>query len=258
MAKDLNIPFPSSIMAGRRKIAKRSPAKQERTPTGIPGFDPLVEGGFKKNSVVTVSGDPGSGKTTFAMQFLYNGAKKYGDVGVFLSLDQSKRALLDDLSRYGWDLAALERKKKLHFITLQPHELDNFQNYELMVRGIIEESGAKRLALDSATSLITAHGSHQAARKELIRMMEKLRGWGVTSVLTSESTTDVHGNMHSPFKIEFLSDAVVYLYNMRQENYRLHALEVVKVRGTSINSKMCPLKFGKQGLEVFPNQTVFK
>jgi len=245
-------------MTGRKKRAKISSKKQRRLPTGITGLDSLIEGGFKDKSVVTVSGDPGSGKTTLAMQFLYTGAKKYGDTGVFISFDQTKEALMDDLSRYGWDLEDLIRKKKIHIVTLRPHEIENFQNYELMIHGIIEESGARRLAMDSVTSLILTHGSNQKARKEIIRLMEKLRGWGVTSVLTAESNTDSHGDMHSSFKVEFLSDAVVYLYNMRRANYRLHALEVVKARGTSIKSKMCPLKFGKHGIEVFPNQTVFK
>ena len=162
------------------------------------------------------------------------------------------------MSAYNWELKELERKKKLHFITMQPPEFEQFKNYELQIQGLIADSGAKRLALDSMTSLIMTYGSHQKARKEILRFMDKLRGWGVTSLLTTESTTDVHGNMHSSFKIDFLSDAVIYLYNMRRSNYRLHALEVVKVRGTPVNSKLCPLKFGKQGIEIFPNQTLFK
>ena len=256
MIKDLNMPFQFQFMAGTRK--KHAFSLPERVPTGVDGLDLLIEGGFKRNSVITVSGDPGSGKTTLAMQFLYNGAKKYKEPGIFISLEQSRSSLLDDLSRYGWNLEELERKRLLHFITLQPHEAENFQNHELVIRGLIEDTRAKRLVLDSATSLILAHNSDQKARHALIRLMDRLRIWGVTSLLTAESVTDIHGNMQSPFKIEFLSDAVVYLYNMRRSNYRLHALEIIKARGISTNNKMCPLKFDKNGISVFPNQTVFK
>ena len=243
-------------MAIRKK--KKITAKSDRVPTGVAGLDSLIEGGFKKNSVIAISGDPGSGKTTLAMQFLYTGAKKYNEPGIFISLEQSKATLLDDLSRYGWNLEELERKKLLHFITLLPHEAENFQNQELMICGLIEDLGAKRLVLDSTTSLILAYGSDQKARRALIRFMDRLRTWGVTSLLTAESTMDAHGNMQSSFKIEFLSDAVLYMYNMRRSNYRLHALEVVKARGTATNKKLCPLRFGKNGIDVFPNQTVFK
>ncbi|VVC04769.1 Circadian clock protein kinase KaiC [Candidatus Burarchaeum australiense] len=245
-------------MARKSAMAASSFKKPERVPTGVPGLDSLIEGGFRPRSVVTLSGDAGSGKTTLAMQYLYNGAKNYGEPGVFVSLEQSRQSLLEDMARYGWNLAELEKKKKLQIVVLQPHEVDQFQNQELALHGVIEDIGAKRLALDSVTSIIMSYDSKHRARKGLLRLMDKLRGWDVTSLLTSESTTDVQGDVHSTFKVDFLSDAVLYLYNMRRQNYRLHALEVVKMRGTSINSKICPVKFGKGGIEVFPNQNVFK
>ncbi len=245
-------------MAPKSGAAKASSKTSARIPTGIPGLDSLIEGGFKKGSVITVSGDPGSGKTTLAMQYLYNGITKYGEPGVFVSLEQPKQSLYEDMARYGWDLAELEKKGKLQILVLQQHEIEQFQNHELRVQGAIEEIGAKRLVIDSVTSLIMSYPSKHRARRGMLRLMDRLRNWNVTSVLTSESTTDVQGDVHSSFKIDFLSDAVVYLYNMRRQNYRLHSIEVVKMRGTSVNSKMCPLKFGKGGIEVFPGQTVFK
>jgi len=245
-------------MASKPRPILASSKGPSRVPTGIPGLDALIEGGFKRGSVVTVSGDPGSGKTTLAMQYLYNGIKKYDEPGVFVSLEQPKSALYEDMARYGWDLAELEKKGKLQIMVLQQHEIEQFQNHELNVQGAIDEVGAKRLVLDSVTSLIMSYPSKQRARRGMLRLMDRLRSWNVTSVLTSESTTDVQGDVHTSFKIDFLSDAVIYLYNMRRQNYRLHSLEVVKMRGTSVNSKMCPLKFGKGGIEVFPGQTVFK
>lgn len=245
-------------MAPKSAAEQAASKKIVRIPTGVPGLDTLIEGGFKQGSVVTVSGDPGSGKTTLAMQFLYNGITKYGEPGVFVSLEQPKESLFEDMARYGWNLAELEKKKKLQVMVLQQHEIEQFQNHELSVQGAIEEMGAKRLVLDSITSLIMSYASKSKARRGMLRLMDRLRNWHVTSLLTAESTTDVQGDVHSSFKIDFLSDAVVYLYNMRKQNYRLHALEVVKMRGTSLNSKLCPLKFGKGGIEVFPGQTVFK
>jgi circadian clock protein KaiC len=245
-------------MAPKIPSEQASSKKTLRVPTGIPGLDSLIEGGFKPRSVVTVSGDPGSGKTTLAMQYLYNGIKKYDEPGVFVSLEQPKESLFDDMTRYGWNLAELEKKGKLHMMVLQQHEIEQFQNHELKVQDAIEEIGAKRLVIDSVTSLILSYPSRQRARRGMLRLMDRLRSWNVTSLLTSESTTDVQGDVHTSFKIDFLTDAVLYLYNMRRQNYRLHSLEVVKMRGTSVNSKMCPLKFGKGGIEVFPTQTVFK
>ncbi len=59
----------------------------ERVPTGVQGLDDLIEGGFPKNSIVIISGEPGTGKTTFALQFIYEGVKK-GEPGVFITFEE--------------------------------------------------------------------------------------------------------------------------------------------------------------------------
>ena len=56
----------------------------ERVPTGIEGFDGLIEEGLPKESIVIVAGSPGSGKTTFAAQFLYDGASKSAERGIYV------------------------------------------------------------------------------------------------------------------------------------------------------------------------------
>ena len=67
----------------KKNIKKETKKSQVtiRVPTGIKGFDQLVEGGFKKNSINLLVGGPGSGKTLFAMAFLYYGIIKYNEQG---------------------------------------------------------------------------------------------------------------------------------------------------------------------------------
>ncbi|MDH5376682.1 MAG: hypothetical protein OEW95_12875, partial [Candidatus Bathyarchaeota archaeon] len=55
----------------------------ERVPTGIDGLDTLIEGGFPRGDVILVAGGSGSGKTIFSTQFIYNGATRYGEKGVY-------------------------------------------------------------------------------------------------------------------------------------------------------------------------------
>ena len=58
----------------------------ERVPTGVVGLDPLLEGGIPKGRSILVTGEPGTGKTIFALQFLYDGLKR-GEKGVFVASD---------------------------------------------------------------------------------------------------------------------------------------------------------------------------
>ena len=68
--------------------------------TGIPGFDSTLSVGLKKNSSVVVSGPPGSGKTTFGLQFVYSGAKEFDEPGVYISLSQSIEEIKNDCRAY--------------------------------------------------------------------------------------------------------------------------------------------------------------
>jgi KaiC/GvpD/RAD55 family RecA-like ATPase len=58
----------------------------ERVSTGIAGLDELVDGGYPKGRTILVSGDPGSGKTTFGLQFLLDGIVNHKENGVLVTL----------------------------------------------------------------------------------------------------------------------------------------------------------------------------
>lgn len=69
--------------------------------SGIPGFDAIVSGGMKKGRTVVLSGPPGSGKTTFGLQFLYSGASDFDESGVYLSLSQGIDEIKNDSKSFG-------------------------------------------------------------------------------------------------------------------------------------------------------------
>jgi circadian clock protein KaiC len=52
--------------------------RTERVPTGILGLDSLIEGGFPKGRSILVTGEPGTGKTIFSLQFLVEGLARGG------------------------------------------------------------------------------------------------------------------------------------------------------------------------------------
>jgi KaiC/GvpD/RAD55 family RecA-like ATPase len=89
--------------------------------TGIPGVDEVLGGvGIPQGHTVLISGGPGSGKTTFAIQFLYKGATEHGEPGVYITLDEEPEDIKKNMSHFGWDLEELERGKKLIFINVSP------------------------------------------------------------------------------------------------------------------------------------------
>src|SRR5436853_5668136 len=91
-----------------------------RTPTGIPGLDKLLTGGLPKNRTILLSGGPGTGKTILSSQYLVNGIWDYEESGVYVSLDENKQHIFEEMLDFGWDFADLENNKKLIFLEASP------------------------------------------------------------------------------------------------------------------------------------------
>ncbi len=73
----------------------------QRVPTGVNGLDELMEGGFPAGRSILVSGACGTGKTIFGVQYLYQGAAKYSEPGVYVTLDERPDLIRQDMLRFG-------------------------------------------------------------------------------------------------------------------------------------------------------------
>ena len=231
---------------------------EDRVKTGVPGLDELVEGGFKRSQVISVSGASGSGKTTFAVQFLYNGATMYNEPGLYITLGEQKKQIFANMLRYGWDLKKLEDEKKILFVEYPPYEIEVFLSQEVVIRDSVEMVGVKRLVIDPVSSLLMGYGDEQKRRERLLRLLERLRSLGCTSLMTSESVGIDTEVPLGKFEVELFSDGIIYLYNVRRRNQRQRAIEVIKLRGTKHSNKICPIEFTEHGIEVYPNREFFE
>src|SRR6478672_8351492 len=88
-------------------MKKRTTEAQGRVPLGIPGLDYILCGGLPSNRLYLVEGNPGSGKTTLAMQFLLNGASA-GEKCLYITLSETRHELEEVARSHGWSLDSLE------------------------------------------------------------------------------------------------------------------------------------------------------
>src|ERR1700730_12004213 len=89
-----------------------------KTPTGIEGFDLITGRGLPRNRTTLLMGGPGSGKTVLALQTLVNGARQWGEPGIFVAFEENSRNIIANASAFGWNLPELE-KKELFFLNAQ-------------------------------------------------------------------------------------------------------------------------------------------
>ncbi|MEM3555131.1 MAG: ATPase domain-containing protein [Candidatus Micrarchaeia archaeon] len=246
-----------TIRARRPKIMEEARGGEERVPSGVEGLDELIGGGFERNSVILVCGDAGSGKTTLTLQFLYNGAVKYNEPGIFITFEEGKKSVYKHALQYGWDFKELEDRGLFSFVEYKPQQIaEIIRGGSSTVKDAIDSIGAKRIGIDSLTSYSMLFKSAYEGREAVLALFNRLREWECTSMVVSEIILQF-GSKRGEAGVEFLSDAVILLYYARQQDLKVRALEILKMRGTKHSDKICPFKFTENGIVVFPKDSVF-
>lgn len=230
-----------------------------RVPSGIFGLDDIIEGGFEKNSMNIVAGETGSGKTLFAFQFAYNGAYKYNDNSVFISLEESKEELRRRMGTFSFDITGLEAKGKLFLFNYSPREVNKFVEDIPKIEALIKKNRVNRIAFDSLSTYAMFFDSESKRRQELLSLIDIFRRWECTVVCTGDLKIYTPSlEAEESFTFEHLADSIISLYSVRKGDIRELGLEVVKMRGTNHSRKLNPMRIIPSGIIVYPDMPFTK
>lgn len=226
----------------------------ERTPTGIPGFDKLIQGGFPRQSAILLSGTPGTGKTLFALQFLHNGAKQ-GERGIYISFEENREELLEQARQFGWDLEALEEKGMLSIMCIPPEDIKRTTAKEIV--SIISKNKVKRAVIDSLTTLSvnvpTRESSSEVGEYSvanfLYRFVGTLRQMKETTFLLISQASE-EGRLASDSVSPFICTGIVHITFESLGSEYSRSLIVRKMRRTGNDEDIHPLEIGPHGLIV--------
>jgi KaiC/GvpD/RAD55 family RecA-like ATPase len=241
-----------------------------RISTGIHGLNELIDGGFIAERVYLICGPPGSGKTTFGMQFLTHGAA-LGEVGLYATLLESPQNIIDDMSNYSMNLSILMKMKKLFFLDIGPKmdygfadELHDFLNpkYDAMrstaegnapspaalfaeIEKYVSEHNVKRLVIDSVSAIRFTTSDPSLEEKEINRLIRNLKELGCTTILLSEMI-----DQNSYTTEQFASHGLIFLHNFLHKKTMTRALQIVKMRGIKHDCNMRGIQFHEGGIKV--------
>ena len=167
----------------------------ERLSTGIPGLDEMTGGGFIKGDTILVTGPPGTGKTTFGLQFLISGIRQ-GENGVYVTVEETPEKIAADALNFGWDLRRMEAEGRLKVLQLQSDMLQAGGSPILQCIKTIRDTGAKRIVVDPISLYsINVQGQNEL-RRELYAFVNYMKANGVTLLLTMRCRTSSTGSPH--------------------------------------------------------------
>ncbi len=226
----------------------------DRCPTGVVGFDKLCDGGFVRNSDNLIIGGPGSGKSTFLLQFLWNGVMQFGENGLYCSFEPDVVDTLNDSMAHGWDFAKLSEEGKMKFMRFAPQT--SIEELKKELTKMISNNNVRRICFDPVSVLalnLSEQGKIRQTIFELSSLMKRLK---VTTVFADES---LEGEMNwtsgeewtKTDILRFLSDSVSIFYESPIAGVGDRAVRIAKMRRTAHERAAVGMTIRDSGVEVF-------
>ncbi|MGJ3250947.1 MAG: circadian clock protein KaiC [Elainellaceae cyanobacterium] len=226
--------------------------------TLIEGFDDISHGGLPVGRTTLVSGTSGTGKTLIAVQFLYNGITQFDESGIFVTFEESPIDIIKNAYSFGWNLQELIDDGKLFILDASPDPegQDVVGNFDLSalierIQYAIRKYKAKRVSIDSVTAVFQQYDVASVVRREIFRLVARLKQMGATTIMTTERVEE-YGPVARFGVEEFVSDNVVIVRNVLEGERRRRTIEILKLRGTTHMKGEYPFTITNQGVSIFP------
>ena len=228
----------------------------QRLRTGIPGFDEVTQGGLIADRIYLVDGDPGAGKTTFALQFLLEGVRN-GERCLYVTLSETRDELASGARSHGWSLEGLDVFELLadaqdldgedELTMLNPSEVELGETTRKVLE-VVERTKPTRMVFDSLSEMRLLAQNSLRYRRQILALKQFFVGRACTVVLLDDRTAEgpdmqLHSIAHGVFSLEFKSPPYGQL---RRE------LQIIKYRGSDFASGFHDFVIRTGGIRVFP------
>src|SRR5688572_14266412 len=230
-----------------------------RCPSGIEGLDNILGGGLPPNCVYLVQGDPGSGKTTLALQFLLEGVRS-GESVFYITLSETEAELLKVARSHNWslesipllELSAIESllRPEAQTTVFHPSEIELTKITNLLVEHIQKLKPA-RVVFDSLSEFRLIAETPLRYRRHLLNLKQEFTKYGSTVLLLDDkmNNTEVGPDPH----VLSLTHGVVQLEQLSPDYGRSRRrMRVTKLRGVHYSEGYHDYTIVKGGLQIFP------
>jgi len=223
--------------------------------TGIEGLDHILLGGFPRNHVYLLQGDPGVGKTTLGLQFLLEGVRN-GETSLYITLSETKSELEAVAQSHHWDISGVHVYEELvgeesldddETTVFYPAEVELGQTVKALLNEV-DRLKPDRVVLDSLSEIRLLAQSSLRYRKQILALKQFFAGRNVTVLFLDDRTSDV-----SDMQLQSVPHGVVELerYTPLYGAAR-RRLQIVKMRGLNFRDGYHDFNILTGGIVVYP------
>jgi circadian clock protein KaiC len=228
----------------------------ERVSTGIEGLDTILEGGFPRNRLYLIHGEPGAGKTTLALHFLLEGRRR-GEACLYVTLSETRDELIAVASSHGWSLDGINifevRANEEHLRTEEQYTAFHPSEVELgeTVQSLLDEVERikpVRLVIDSLSEMRLLARDPLRYRRQIVALKQFFITRGSTILFLDDPASKVGEH-------QFLTLAHgVLLLERHTPSYgrERRRIQVTKLRGVQFHGGFHDFVIRRGGLQVFP------
>jgi circadian clock protein KaiC len=200
----------------------------KRRTTTIDGLDEILQGGLPVPSTVLVAGEPGAGKTTLSVQFLFGGAKQ-GENGLYITgISEPQWLVQHFLAEFKWFDARVVEEGRVVFADIGAAVREKPEEILPQIISLVEAYSPKRLVLDPITPMIEGLKRKGKEREFMHDLFAYLKSFEATTLITAElHAADITRSIEG-----YMADGIILLSYPEQDGVRRKFLEVIKMRGT--------------------------
>ncbi len=227
-----------------------------RAMTGIRGLDDVLHGGFPVNHLYLVEGDPGTGKTTLALQYLLQGVHA-GEPVLYVTLSESKAELEEAARSHGWSLDGVpifelapdadELNPEAQYTVFHPSDVELAGTIDAVLKQV-QVTQPRRIVFDSLSELRMLARDPLRYRRQILALKQFFFGKECTVLLLDDRTT-----VEQDLQLQSIAHGVLILKSLeRAYGSKRRQLEVRKLRGSRYREGFHDFSIETGGLNVYP------
>lgn len=230
-----------------------SQSKPRQLSTGVSGLDGILGSGLPRNRLYLIDGEPGSGKTTLALQFLLEGAR-LGERGLYVTLSETREELEDVARSHGWsldgiDIFELESTEPTEeaYTLFHPAEVELQQTVDAVLKAV-EDSRPQRVVFDSLSEMRLLARDPLRFRRQILALKQFFAGRDCTILLLDDKTAP-----EGDLQLHSLAHGVIVLEHVSLEyGSERRRLKVTKLRGQHFRGGYHDFRIRTGGIAVYP------